>query len=206
MLYHIDYISSTSCLGIWHLEETVEELYAQLDNKLWIAASYNNPFEHRKRIMLATRLLLKKMLGEEKGICYYLSGRPYVGDLSHQISVSHTGSYIAIITDKKQRVGIDIEQYTEKVMRVRHRFVAQEEYIDENRKQEHLLIHWSAKEALFKILDPCSIDFVKHIRVKPFQPKDKGIIEIKETLTENEKVYEAQYLLTNEFVMVYIVQ
>ncbi len=204
MLYYEQHFSSTSCLGIWYLEETTDQLYSQLDDKEWIASIHANPFEHRKRVMLAARLLLKHMLGEEKCICYHQSGRPYLADQSYNISISHTGNYIAIILDRNRKVGIDIEQYTDKVLRAQHRFIAEGEQIEEGKEQVHLLLHWSAKEALFKILDPSSIDFVKHLYIDPFKPIEIGKFKIREILTSQKKEYEAQYMTTDEFVLVYI--
>lgn len=204
MLHYEHHFSSTSCLGIWYLEESIDQLYSQLDNKEWIASICENPFEHRKRVMLAARLLLKHMLGEEKCICYHQSGRPYLVDQSYNISISHTGNYIAIILDKNRKVGIDIEQYTDKVLRAQHRFIAEGDQIEKEKEQVHLLLHWSAKEALFKILDPSSIDFVKHLHIETFNPVENGKFRIRETLTPLKREYEAQYMTTDEFVLVYI--
>lgn len=204
MLYYEQHFSSTSCLGIWYLEESIDELYSLLDNKEWITSICENPFEHRKRVMLGTRLLLKHMLGEEKYICYHQSSRPYLADQSYDISISHTGNYIAIILDKNRKVGIDIEQYTDKVLRTQDRFIAEDEQIEKGKEQVHLLLHWSAKEALFKILDPSSIDFVKHLHIETFNPVENGKFRIRETLTPLKREYEAQYMTTDEFVLVYI--
>lgn len=205
MLYYRKSLPNGSILGVWKVEETIEALEIQLNNKKYLESIYKCEFPFRKRLLLATRCLLKELIGDEKNICYLESHKPFIQDHSYHISISHTSDYVAVILDPQSNVGLDIEQYTNKVMRVAHRFVAEDEQIDKENEQLHLLLHWSAKEALFKYLDPSSVDFVEHFRVSPFAPcHDGGQLEIKESLTTAGKQFTAYYLVFDDFVLVYI--
>ena len=53
----------------------------------------------------------------------------------------------------KGRRGIDIEYRSDRVKRIRSRFLAPEEEqnIDTAHEEEHLLVYWCAKEALYKL-------------------------------------------------------
>ena len=38
-----------------------------------------------------------------------------------------------------------------------------------------LLLHWSAKEALFKLMGVEEVDFIRHLRIFPFSLSEKGV-------------------------------
>ena len=82
----------------------------------------------RKLEWLAVRVLLYTMLGEEKEIHYYSNGGPYLADGSFSISISHTKGYVAVLlSEPGKRVGIDIECYSERVRKVAHKFMREDE-------------------------------------------------------------------------------
>ena len=68
------------------------------------------------------------MLGEEKEIGYRSSGKPYLADGSASISISHTKGYVAVLLGGPEKeVGIDVECYGERVRKVAHKFVREDE-------------------------------------------------------------------------------
>ena len=79
--------------------------------------------EKRKQEWLAVRVLLKELCGEEKGIAYLPSGKPYLEDGSAFVSFSHTSGYVAVALHPSAEVGVDIEQYGTRVQRVASRFI-----------------------------------------------------------------------------------
>lgn len=193
-------------LGIWKVEETSEELLSMLQCKKWLNHFLTVKSAARIREMLATRVLLKKLLGEEKEICYFASGKPYLADGSYQISISHTRGYVALVLNKKQTMGLDIEQRTDKIFRVRDRVVSSTEFICDDNQQVHLLLHWSAKEAMFKYLNAEGVDFRGNLHVSAFQPEDEGFFEVQETKTVQTQVFRAYYLVTDDFVLVCLLE
>ena len=94
------------------------------------------------------------LCGEEKEIAYYSSGRPYLKDGSRYISISHTRGYVAVALHSSCEVGMDIEQYGTRVRKVASRFIRSDEEpaMMEGDEVYALLLHWSAKEALFNIV------------------------------------------------------
>ena len=96
-------------------------------------------------------MLLKELLGEEARVDYHSTGAPFLACVPLYISISHTKDYVAVILDKRP-TGIDIEYRSDRILKIRSRFMNPEEEagIDLEHEVEHLLIHWCAKETLFK--------------------------------------------------------
>ena len=164
-------------LAVWQIDESVDALYARLERKKW----YEQPLaqfklDKRKREWLAVRVLLKELLGYEAEIAYRENGEPYLLNNSHYISVSHTDGYAAVYAHKEKRVGVDIEsRSSDKILRIAHKFINPDrEFISNHNKQLHLLLHWSAKETVFKALGKEGIDFARQLLVTPFVVDQEG--------------------------------
>ncbi|MBO4772151.1 MAG: hypothetical protein J5595_06400 [Bacteroidales bacterium] len=100
-------------IGFWRTDESAEDLFAMIANHLSddeqsVYQSFKN--DRRRREWLATRILVKEMLGHYPGIVYDDSGAPMLSgvDGTNNISVSHTDGIVAVLLSKN-RVGIDIE-------------------------------------------------------------------------------------------------
>lgn len=161
-------------IGIWRIEETVEELVSNIDlseddiNQL---KSFTN--EKRKREFLAIRHLLKTVAGNYERIAYNNVGHPLLCHSNQQISISHSSSLAALIISENS-VGIDVEEITRNVEKVSGRFLSPEELRwTENTKNKHFvrLICWCAKEAIYKLIKESEVDFSEHIRIFPFDPE-----------------------------------
>lgn len=205
MLHYKKYISDTTLIGIWKIDESRDELLAMLDDRSCLASVLSMRSDVRVLEMLAGRVLLKELLGEEKRISYTPSGKPYLEDKSFHISISHTKKYVGVVVDAINILGLDIEQIGDKIKRVRSRVVSAEEHIDPNNEVVHLLLHWSAKEAMFKYLDEEGVDFLRHLFVKPFTPECTGHFAALETRTDNHIHFDAYYEVNEEFVLVCVV-
>lgn len=202
MLYYKDYISDTTCVGIWKIEELRVDLLSQLQNQDWIDIIYTIKSESRVLEILCARILIRELTGEEKQVLYTASGKPYLADDSYHISVSHTRGYVAVAVNKVKRIGLDIEQVSEKVKKVQSRLVSEDEYIDKDNELTHLLLHWSAKEAMFKFLDVEGVDFRKHLFVERFTPRQHGVFSAAESRTITHYQFDAYYRVEKAFVVV----
>lgn len=202
MLYTKEYITPSTLIGIWRVEESRDMLLAGLSFHEWLENIYSIKSESRILEILAARLLIKELIGEEKKVCYTLSGKPFLADRSYHISVSHTKKFVAVAINQMKPIGLDIEQISDKIRRVKSRVIGKEEYIDVDNELIHLLLHWSAKEAMFKFLDSDSIDFREHLFVSRFVPDLEGSFFASESRTESNHQFEAYYRVDKDFVMV----
>ncbi len=186
------------------MAESPEVLLSQLVNKQELEEfiqSTTSPARILERIVV--RVLLKTLLGEEKIINYYPNGKPYLEDQSINISISHTRDYVAVIVSQSPSLGIDIEYISDRVQRVRSRFVSDREYIDPENEILHLLLHWSGKETMYKALSRENIDLKEHFHIKKFIPQQKGFFEASETFTEDNLQFKIQYIVTDDYVVTY---
>ena len=188
--------------GVWKMEESSDELLGMLEHK----ADYSSFLERvsaekRRQERFASRMLLKELLGEEARVDYHSTGAPFLACVPLYISISHTKDYVAVILDKRP-TGIDIEYRSDRILKIRSRFMNPEEEagIDLEHEVEHLLIHWCAKETLFKIIGQEGVDFQKHLHVNPFPYLSSGTFKGREACRE----YELAYQVTPDYVLTWL--
>lgn len=204
MLIRKDYIENDGLLGIWKISESNAGLIHLLpENQREEAKKYISTLKSNRRIQewLTTRTLLFALIGEEKMIVNDDDGRPFLEDNSYHISISHTKNYVAVLLHKRLIVGVDIETISERVNKIAGKFVSEKEFIDMSQTTIHRLLHWSAKETMFKMLDGGGIDFKKHLFIEPFTPQSQGIIRGMETKTALRNDYAIHYEVHADFVL-----
>ena len=154
-------------IAIWEITETLEELL-QLSHVI-STADFNT--EKRKKEWLASRLLLNE-INPNYSISYNTFGAPELNNESY-ISISHSKGLVAVIIGQQQ-VGIDIEEISEKALRVSSKFVS-----INNLKaltSEKATLIWCCKEAVFKWHQKGEVDFIDDIILHPFESMGKGKI------------------------------
>lgn len=198
-------------IGVWKMEETTGQLLALLDDRRDVYAEEVKKYtsEARRCEWLAVRVLLKALCGgEEKEIAYFSSGKPYLKEREGFVSISHTRGYVAVALHPDYEVGIDIEQYGERVKKVSSRFMRPDEMPATLVGDEvyALLLHWSAKETLFKVIGEVGVDFLHHLHILPFVPVEAGSFEAREYRTEAQRRYRVHYLTHPDFVLTWTVK
>lgn len=195
-------------VGIWKADETIDRLLSLLHDLSLYREKLTNLSEKRKHEWLSVRVLLKTLCGEEKKIAYHPSGRPYLEDESAHISISHTRGYVAVALHPFREVGLDIEQYGERVKKVSSRFIRPDEESTMTKGDEiyALLLHWSAKETLFKLMGTAEVDFIKHLHILPFVPAEEGTFNAREYRTEQESCYLVHYFTHPDYVLTWAVK
>lgn len=193
--------------GIWKIEEEVDELLTLLPRSCRKACQQQVlrfSSESRQLEWLSVRVLLYALLNEEKEIAYHSSGKPYLMDHSSSISISHTRGYVSVILGSTgMEVGIDIEHYSERVCKVAHRYMRDDEKTSSYQGTEiwSLLLHWSAKEVMFKCINASDVDFRQHLRIFPFAVLNRGVFDAEEYRTVHHLKFHLHYLLYPDFVM-----
>jgi 4'-phosphopantetheinyl transferase len=189
-------------LLVWEVTESLDEL------KLQLKELDENEFEQivsekRKLEFLGIRVSLKELLGEEVRICYTDERKPYLANSKYEISVSHSGKWIAVMIHPERLAGIDIEIPTAKIQKIYTRFLSETEQAELSNGQDlmQLQIAWSAKEALFKIIGKEAVDFANQLRLFPFEVKAEGEISAEHVPTK--KTYQLHYIQQPAYTLVY---
>jgi phosphopantetheinyl transferase len=193
-------------VGVWKVEETIDQLRSKFnDFSLYESGLRKFKAEKRQLEWLAVRVLLKELLGEEKVIDYLPSGKPLLKDRSAYISFSHTCGYVAIAVHPTKEVGIDIEQYGNRVSKLASRFVREDESVSVKAGDAiyALLLHWSAKETMFKLMNQSDVDFLEHLHILPFVPSESGDMEAVEYRTDLHQTFQIRYCIHPDYVMTF---
>lgn len=205
MLIRKEHTPNNGLLGVWEITETKEVLLRLFPDGLRTKAdSHVSRMKSERRALewLSTRLMLQQLLNDDEVIVRHRrDGRPYIPDGTYNISISHTTQYAAILAHKNLNVGIDIEIRSERVKKLASKFISDSEFIDETQKTVHQLLHWSAKESIFKQMNETEIDFKEHLHIEHFTPQEKGVIHASETKSSQNRKYQLHYEVHNDYVL-----
>ncbi len=109
--------------------------------------------EKRLKEKLVELLLLRHIFGSKVVLQHSPTGAPTIGTQCH-ISVSHSNEWVGIAVNYDHSIGIDIEQWNSRVLRVRDRFLSNFEFATISADDVNAnLLAWTAKEALYKLFD-----------------------------------------------------
>jgi len=168
MPFYHDYSDENAVILYWKYSDddefNVEELIEP--ENLEKAKDY-----HPKKLLehLMVRKMLKMLLPEHK-ILYKTIGEPYLWPDSAHISITHSFPFASLAVSKN-RVGIDLEKVSSKILRIKDKFLHESEHIwTQNRENEVdlLTIIWVIKESLYKVHLSKYWSLKKHYQVFPF--------------------------------------
>ena len=155
------YGKSDSLIGLWEISEAEEELIDLADQA--IPSELRNPT--RRRQWVASRALLRELTLElglkPSELIKNEHGSPSFKDQHCQVSISHSGNYAAVALNPQQRIGVDVEQVTPRIKKIREKFINDTEvlHLKNDEDLENMYLIWSAKEALFKYHPEPNFDF-----------------------------------------------
>jgi phosphopantetheinyl transferase len=158
-------------LGVWHISEP-ESFFNE-----HVSVQRNITHPHKRLQHLAGRFLLKELF---PNFPYELvkiadTRKPFLENEAYHFSISHCGDYAAVIVSSENRVGVDVEQISSKVEKVKHKFLSITEQqmiqslLQDNPLDHHtklLTLAWSIKEALFKWYGDGEMDFIEHLQIE----------------------------------------
>jgi 4'-phosphopantetheinyl transferase len=194
--------------AIWKIEEEANELYSQLQLDAGEKAYYEQLKVGKRNLhWLGTRVLLRKMLHTDEYIDCKVDahGKPYLVNLPYHISLSHSFDYAAVMISKSP-VGIDIEQVKDKVERIAHKFLREEElaFINEENKIPQLYVCWCAKEAVYKCFGQKEVSFADDILLAPFNFEHHGFVDATLQKDAISIKYEVGYLQYEDYMVGYV--
>lgn len=210
-------INEHTRLGVWKIEET-EEFFK---HNVPVHRDVTHP--HKRLQHLAGRFLLQFLYPD---FPYHLieiadTRKPFLPDEQYHFSISHCGDYAAAIVSSKNRVGVDVEEPKEKILRIADKFLNEQEYAignlllatgngqtSANGNQlpiancQLLTLLWSAKEAVFKWYGDGGVDFREHIQLFN-QQEEKETIDCFFSRNESELII--HYRLFDRLVLSWVV-
>ena len=197
-----EHINDVVKIAIWHI---VEEKNFFL-NKVPLPREITHP--HKQLQHLAGRYLLQYLYPDfpYELIAIADTRKPFLPNEAYHFSISHCGDYAAAIVCKSNRVGIDIELITNKVEKIKHKFLNEEEMAhveSQVSNVKYLTLLWCCKEAIFKWYGRGEVDFKKHIHLKTSNFKNGGLIK-GEFLKEEKTTLTIQYKFFNNFCLSWI--
>lgn len=169
-LFYQQDINDTTRLGIWLIEEE-EDFFMKS-----VQSHRDVTHPHKRLQHLAGRFLLKFLYPDFPFHLIQIADtrKPFLIDETYHFSISHCGDYAAVIVSSDHRVGIDIEIPSEKIAKVKSKFISQEEtMLIAPQTLEELTLIWSSKEAIYKWHGEGKIDFRQHIQLKSYARERK---------------------------------
>ncbi len=142
-------------------KKTINSTYLINNEKLLIKALKN---DKRKQEFLQIRELRNNTIGKIE-ILYNNDGKPFLSDSDDFISISHSPNYIALVK-APFNIGLDIEEINERILKIKSRFLNEDELVLIGSTIENLTTAWTLKEAMFKLNSKTGIDFRKELLIK----------------------------------------
>ncbi|MFY8021757.1 MAG: 4'-phosphopantetheinyl transferase family protein, partial [Bacteroidia bacterium] len=123
-------IGPHSTIAIWKIKETKQELAELLGDKIYEPSKKVNPVESVGLHWYASRVLLQFVF---KDSVFEIHKDPFnkpllkVNGKDYFISITHSFEYAAIFVNPHLETGIDMEKIDERVNRVSHKYMNDEE-------------------------------------------------------------------------------
>ena len=197
-------------IGIWKVEESIEELRSKLILNNEEISFYNSLNKGKRNIhWLSSRVLLRNMLNtdhfiEIKGDEH---GKPHLINFDMEISITHSADYAAVIISKS-KVGIDIEKIKPVIANIAPKFMNKTELgaiYDVKKEFEKLYVYWCTKESIFKLNGKQHLHFKDNILIEPFEYKNEGWITAKIVNYEIENVFRVKYEKFRGYMFTYVI-
>ncbi|WP_205503683.1 4'-phosphopantetheinyl transferase family protein [Rufibacter psychrotolerans] len=208
-LLQLNTLSSSSLLGLWRVEETVEQLRTQL---LSLRPNHEIPVfkaESRTREWLAARVLaytlLEKLSAPPLLLHKLETGVPVCSVEGWQVSLTHSGSWVGALVSHSHQVGLDLEMKGDRIPRLAFRFLSEQELNAAAADPEKMHLYWSAKETLYKVYQHRQLFFIENLQLEDFTRQPAGEFAGYVITDTFRRQYTVHYEVHPEFVLTYVV-
>ncbi|MFK8102731.1 MAG: 4'-phosphopantetheinyl transferase superfamily protein [Saprospiraceae bacterium] len=194
-------------LGLWKIEEPASFFLDQLSLVEEEQAQIAPLNERRLKEWASGRYLLHLMSGRKfRGACLKDEfGKPYLLDSLFEISISHSGAYVAVIA-APHAVGVDVQKVVGKIERIAHKYMRTEELasLETSTRLDHLHVYWGLKESLYKAYGRKALRFKENIISVPFTyDLAKGICEAEVQKDDFQQSFQVYYEKFDNYILVY---
>lgn len=164
-----DFSDDNATILIWKYDETEElDIHQLLEPE---NAGKVKDYHPKKLFeVLMVRKLLKGLKPDSKIL--YKEREPFLSPKDAEISITHSFPFAAIAVSRN-KIGIDIEKFNPKILRVIDKFTHEYErgFIPLDNEVTYYTIIWSVKESMYKIHHSKHWSLKKHYEVRPFELK-----------------------------------
>lgn len=192
-------------LAVWRIEEPEPFFHLQVP----LRDGISHP--HKRLQHLAGRYLLPYLFTDfpNEEIEIADTRKPFLPNEQYHFSISHCKDFAAAIVSAKERVGIDVEYVTNRVEKIKNKFLHADELRFVNSRpisfQLRLLtVLWCAKEAMFKWYGNGEVDFSEMLRIAPFELQQQGLINSYLVKEDYRQILPLQYKFLDDLVMVWV--
>lgn len=193
-------ISIQDNVKLWEITESWTELIDLFENDAEINTVIQNfQSESKKQQFLASRRLLKLEFGNWKTL-HNPNGKPHPISNSSEISITHDKKIVGIIKSMNP-CGIDIQEITPKVIRVKSKFINENDFYFQSEEEKDLTVIWCAKETLYKINGDPNIFFKEHMVIE--RSNQENILIGKIIHPEFRKDYKLKVHFIENYCLVY---
>ena len=192
--------------GLWKIDEDVDFFEKNI--------SYRSSATHRERIrqQLAARMILNELYVDFpfESVKVNENGKPYLPETTIDFSISHSHGFAAAMLSREKQVGIDVEQISDRVLRIEKKFLHKHELqqLDRmNRVQriEHATLFWSLKESFYKWYGKGGLNFSQDMELLDVEKTESGRAMMKCSMFVD-RLFEIQYLRHDDFWLTWICQ
>ena len=155
---------------IWHIEESIEDLFENIK----LTPDDLNRLKKRKKIInqkgfLAIRNLFLYSDINPENLSYNSMGAPVLKS-GKKISISHSQT-VAGIAYGSNPLGFDLQYYQKKILNIAPRFLhIEEDFVWYGSYEiEKITLVWTAKEAIYKLIQKKGINFSEQLLIAPFE-------------------------------------
>jgi len=202
-------ICDDTTLGLWRVEESIDELRQHLQLNEEEEHFYQTLKKNKRNLhWLSSRVLLRKLLHTDEFIEVGSTGKgkPILINFDYELSISHSFDYAAVIISKN-KVGVDIERMGEKIRIIRDRFLSKEEIAGMKNPDDlrELYIYWGIKESMYKLEGKGDLNFKKHLIVSPFDPSNEGDAACMIHKNGESRILKGHYFILGNYVLTWAV-
>ncbi|HEX6224883.1 MAG TPA: 4'-phosphopantetheinyl transferase superfamily protein [Chryseolinea sp.] len=191
--------------ALWKITEDERSLTEEIGAFEKISNTLTNPQKRLEWLAgrVATKAVMQSLQHTFRGITKDEFGKPFLRQYGHQLSLSHSFPYVAVLVDENQSVGIDLEQPKEKLLRIAPRVHHENELLDLGTDIVKHCIYWCAKESLLKRYGKKDLIFAENMFIEPFNRNSEGDITGKIILGGIETMIPLHYIVYPNFVLVF---
>lgn len=195
-------------IGIWELTETSTALMNVFSPEEIADPDFRKyTYEKRKVEWLASRLMLKQLIGTDFKISYSETGKPLLRHAKYkQLSISHSRNFAVIFVHESREIGIDIESMTRNYQSIEERYLSDAELVQVDQNPVLQCLYWCAKEAIFKLVPEQGIEFREQILVLPFNPETENHFKAKFISGKQQTEYQLQFIHFSDHGMVWVMR